>query len=73
MIVLYEELVRIPDYVAGTLADYNFEENEISKSKFEKILQNFMAENDKNNFVFKIDFSSDINPKCSSITFHSDR
>jgi hypothetical protein len=50
----YEELVRIPDYIAGTLADYNRETNEVSKEKFNTMLSNYMAENNHNNFIYRL-------------------
>lgn len=50
----YEELVRIPDYIAGTLADFDMDIELISKSKFDTILTEYMAENSTNNFVFKL-------------------
>lgn len=51
----YEELVRIPDYISGTLADYNMKENVISKEKFKTVLNKYMSGNDFNNFIYKID------------------
>lgn len=55
----YEQLVRIPDYVAGTLADYNMEQDIISKDKFDSMLTNYMAENTHNNFVYTLSFKDD--------------
>lgn len=50
----YEELVRIPDYIAGTIADFNISDNVISKDKFNTVLTNYMAENTHNNFICRI-------------------
>lgn len=65
----YEELVRIPDYVAGALADYNMDDNLISKDKFDIILTNYMAENIHNNYVFKV-FIDDDKLSCSRVILH---
>lgn len=62
----YDELLKIPDYIAGTLADYNFKTNQISKDKFDTVLTNYMAENTINNFVFEIK-DVDGNLNCSRI------
>jgi len=51
----YDELLKIPDYVAGTLADYNLDDTNISKPKFDTVLTNYMAGNKHNNFVFRIE------------------
>lgn len=63
----YDELLKIPDYITGTLADYNFDSNEISKDKFDQVLTNYMAENKHNNFVFRIN-RDDSQLNCSRIT-----
>lgn len=49
----YDELVRLPDYLAGTLADLNFENNEFSKDKYYTILYHSLL-NSKNNAVFQL-------------------
>jgi len=65
----YDQLLKIPDYITGTLADFNFGEGTISKDKFDTVLTDYMADNARNNFVFQITPSStDIN--CSRTTFH---
>lgn len=43
----YDELVRIPDHFAGTLADWDFENNTNTKSKFITMLEMVMADNDR--------------------------
>jgi len=65
----YEEFVRIPDYIAGTLADYNIQNNTITKNKFNDILTNYMAENQDNNFIFRI-FIQENKLSCSRVTIH---
>ena len=41
----YDNENRIADVICGTLADYNLEKNEISKDKFDEVLQGLMADN----------------------------
>ena len=41
----YDDENRIADIVCGTLADYNIQENLISKDKFDEVLQGLMADN----------------------------
>jgi hypothetical protein len=65
----YEELVRIPDYVAGTIADYNRQTNEVSKEKFNTMLSNYMAENNHNNFVYRLFTELDV-LYATRITIH---
>ena len=67
--IFYDVFVRIPDYLAGTLADYNMNENTISKNKFDKILTNYMAENQYNNFIFRL-FAEDDKLSCPRILIH---
>lgn len=64
--IFYEEYIKIPDYIAGTLADYNMKDNLISKEKFDTILTDYMADNTYNNYVFRI-FKDDNAFKCSRI------
>jgi len=52
----YDELNKIPDYICGTLADYDSQKNKISHEKFNTILTNFFMNNPKN-LIFKLDFS----------------
>lgn len=65
--IFYDEFIKIPDYIVGTLADYNLEENSISHEKFNTVLTKFMGDNSVNNFVFKI-FKSDLEKfNCAKI------
>lgn len=41
----YDDENRIADVICGTLADYNFKDNLISKDKFDEVLQGLMADN----------------------------
>ena len=52
--IFYDELIKIPDYITGTLADYNLEDNIISKDKFYEILVGCMSNNSYNNHIFRI-------------------
>ncbi|WKK83410.1 hypothetical protein [Marivirga arenosa] len=62
----YEQLVRIPDYISGTISDYDRKLNQISNDKFDAMLTNYMAGNTHNNFVLKL--STDVNGLyCSRI------
>lgn len=56
----YDELLKIPDYIAGSLADYNSIDGSISKPKFDTVLTDYMAENRHNNFVFRIESKDDL-------------
>lgn len=66
--IFYNQFVKIPDYIAGTLADYNLQDNLVSKDKFNTILTEYMADNIYNNFVFEI-YMEDNEYKCSKIDF----
>lgn len=43
----FDELNKLPDYISGTLADYDFKKNYVSKDKFSKMLENCISENTK--------------------------
>lgn len=64
----YEEFVRIPDYIAGTLADLNFTDDTFTSDKFKTIYTDYMANNVRNNFVFEIDFNNNGNYSCRRLT-----
>ncbi len=49
----YDELVRIPDYLAGTLADFDIENREFSKNKYYQILEQSLV-NSKNHAIIQI-------------------
>jgi len=68
-IPFYDELLKIPDYIAGTLADYDYNNNQISKEKFDTVLTNYMAKNTHNNFVFILE-SIEGALNCSRIKFY---
>lgn len=54
--LFYDELNKIPDYICGTLADYDTQKNKISHQKFNTMLTSFFIDNPKN-LIFKLDFS----------------
>lgn len=68
-IPFYDELLKIPDYIAGTLADYNASTGNISKPKFDTVLTEYMAENVHNNFVFRLEHRDGM-IECARITTH---
>jgi hypothetical protein len=71
--LFYDELLKIPDYIAGTLADYDSNYNEISKDKFKTMLVDYMAGNVTNNFIFQIKSNPDGGLTCSRVTIHLDK
>jgi len=46
-------LVRLPDYLAGTLADLDSETMAVSKEKFDVVLNNVFV-NSKNNWLVQL-------------------
>ncbi len=67
----YGELIKIPDYITGALADYNFKTNEISHDKFEPIIKKLIVDNDKDLFVFRLTFTEDSKIECTRVNFQS--
>lgn len=67
--IFYDQFIKVPDYIAGTLADYNMDKNLISKDKFDKMLTDYMGDNTHNNFVFRI-FKEDNQFKCGKIVIN---
>jgi len=65
----YDELIRLPDFITGTLSDYNFVENLVSKSKFNSMIEGCIADNN-NISILKLFFDSGL-LKCSRITVAS--
>lgn len=45
--IFYDELIRIPDYMAGTLSSYEYETNNTDKDKHAKLIEETFANNDK--------------------------
>lgn len=46
--LIYDSFIRVPDYIAGTMADYNFEKQESSHVKFDKVRDGIFAEERRN-------------------------
>ncbi len=44
----YDSFIRIPDYISGTLADFDFEKNKSSRPKFEKVKNGTFSEESRN-------------------------
>lgn len=64
--MFYDQFNKIPDYIAGTLSDYDINQNLISKDKFNTMLTDYMGDNTHNNYIFKI-FKDKDNFNCSKI------
>ena len=54
----YDELVRLPDYIAGTFADLNMDNQESTQNKFIQIIEGVAADN-KNLELHRIGFKRD--------------
>ena len=54
----YDPLIRIPDFICGTLADYNLKTNEITHGKFVPVVQNILT-NVQNNIFYKLSIRAD--------------
>ncbi|ERL01336.1 hypothetical protein O999_23155 [Pseudomonas putida LF54] len=54
----YDSFVRVPDYIAGTLADFDFEKQEASHPKFDTIRDGVFAA-EKRNIFYKVFFHPD--------------
>ena len=61
----YDELNRVPDFITGTLSDYDFSNNIVSKAKFSTMLEGCIADNDKIS-ILKLYFDSGV-LKCARI------
>lgn len=53
----YVELTKLPDYITGTLADFNMKNNLVSHDKFIPILRDHIADNLANHYVLKLNFN----------------
>lgn len=65
----YHELIKIPDFITGTLADYNFETERVSHDKFIPLLRELIADNDRNIFVFKLKFNNVTGMECARVSY----
>lgn len=60
----YDEAIKIPDYISGTLADWDTETNYCSKDKFIPIIEKYIAEND-NMLIFRLTIDGGF--QCASV------
>ncbi|AYO53512.1 hypothetical protein [Acinetobacter wuhouensis] len=58
-----DEVIKIPDYLAGALADWDYEANLISSSKINSILESLHTNTEKH-FSYKLDILPDGTPTC---------
>lgn len=57
--LFYDEYIKIPDYICGVLADYNFLNNKCSHDKHIKLMEELIASNEKI-IIFKLLFKKEI-------------
>lgn len=43
----FDEILRVSDYIAGALSDFNFENRISSKEKFQKVVSHYLSNNEK--------------------------
>lgn len=53
--VWYDNLIRVPDLLAGTLADYDYKNNSSTHGKFISVIENLFV-SERRNIFFRIDF-----------------
>ncbi|MBI1227612.1 MAG: hypothetical protein GC192_20430 [Bacteroidetes bacterium] len=63
----YGEMVKIPDFITGVLADYNINTKWVSHKKFEYPIKELLADNNRNVFMMKLDFKAGDILNCSRI------
>lgn len=54
----FDEIIRIPDYIAGTLASWNIKMNQVDKSKHKQMLKDVFSDN-SNIAIINISISKD--------------
>ena len=64
--VWYDSYNRVPDVIAATLADYNYEQNICSHDKYIPIVENILASNEKS-IIYKITFDDSKNPFSAGV------
>lgn len=57
--LVYDSFIRVPDYIAGTMADYDFEEKESSHVKFERVRDGVFSE-ERRNISYRLFFHPDM-------------
>jgi hypothetical protein len=63
--VWYDEINRLPDYIVGTLADWNMQRNLWSNPKFEKIWRSCLADNNRH-VILKLEAKGTVT-MCSKV------
>ncbi|MXV14327.1 hypothetical protein [Hufsiella ginkgonis] len=67
----YADLIKIPDYLTGALADYNQTSQTASHSKFSTLIDDVIANNRRNIFIYNMDFhNGQYFPTCSRLMFN---
>jgi hypothetical protein len=66
----YRELVKIPDFLTGALADYDLETGDISHDKFGPLIRDLISDNGRNVFVFRLKFNKEYPVECTRLLFH---
>jgi hypothetical protein len=67
----YGELVKVPDYITGVLADYNLSTQMASHEKFSSMINGVFAGNRRNIFVYRLKFHpGKFMPTCSRLLFN---
>ncbi|EGQ7675197.1 hypothetical protein [Vibrio parahaemolyticus] len=57
--VWYDSYNRIPDLIAATLADYNYENNQCSHDKFIPVIEKILTNKEKN-IIYKLSLEDDV-------------
>jgi hypothetical protein len=68
----YAELIKIPDFITGAIADYDLSNNQVSHKKFVPLFHDLICDNDRNIFVFRLTFNEDSSMACARVLFHKE-
>lgn len=68
----YGDFIKIPDFISGTLADFDLETKNVSHKKFLPVLRDLICDNERNVFIFEINFKSDNTLECSRIKYYKE-
>ena len=68
----YNELIKIPDFVTGAIADYDFNNNQISHNKFIPLIRELISDNNRNLFILRLKFNDDSSLECARIQFNKE-
>lgn len=64
--VWYDSYNRVPDLIAATLADYNYEENICSHAKYIPVIEEILADSERN-IIYRILFNNSDNPFSAGV------